>query len=35
MATANIPAFYDTATVTAVKSFIVQPPGKQGAVFFL
>ncbi len=24
---ANTPAYYDTATITAIKSFIVQAPG--------
>jgi hypothetical protein len=27
MAVANTPAYYVTATITAVKSFIVQAPG--------
>jgi hypothetical protein len=30
---ANTPAYYDTATITAVKSFIVQAPGIKA--FFL
>jgi hypothetical protein len=27
MEAANTPAYYDTATITAVKKFIVQTPG--------
>jgi len=27
MSMANTLAYYDTATITAVKSFIIQPPG--------
>jgi hypothetical protein len=29
MAVANTLAYYDTATITAVKSFIVQDPGER------
>ena len=29
---ANTLAYYDTATITAVKSFIVQAPGGMGAL---
>jgi len=29
MAVANTLAYYDTATITAVKSFIVQAPGQR------
>ncbi len=30
MAMANTQAYYDTATITAVKGFIVQAPGASG-----
>ncbi len=30
---ANTLAYYDTATITTVKSFIVQAPGSEGKIF--
>jgi hypothetical protein len=34
MEVANAPAYYDTATITAIKSFIVQGPGSSKIKLF-
>jgi hypothetical protein len=34
MAVANTLAYYDTATITAIKSFMVQSPGASTIILF-